>query len=166
MTASKWTAVTAACLAIMAVAVAYAMGSAKEPAAKVMRAERFELVDSAGNVTAILAADPDGLAICDPKGRTRAIVGMPLGGAPALGLLDSGGARISMDMTSDGDAQLTMFAKSGKAVVHLGVSPDGAPRLDLDGTNGRSGWTMDVPADGSGKLSLRDKAGKQVWSAP
>jgi hypothetical protein len=167
MLGSKLTAVTAVCLAVAAVAVAYAMGSARAPATKVMRAERFELVDSAGKATAVLTADPDGLAIRDPQGKVRAIFGMAPDRAPALGLLDgSGWARISMDMTSDGSAELSVGTKSGKAVAHLGVLSDGTPSLSLDGPDGRGVVAIRVADDGSGRLAVYDGPCHVAWQAP
>jgi len=157
----------AACLVLTVAAMAYVVGQASPPAAKVMRAERFELVDSTAKVTAVLAASPDGLGVCDQSGKMRAIVGMPLDGVPALGLLDeTGQTRISLSMTSDGASELSMSKKNGKATLHLIVSPDGTAGLYLNGTDGRGRAAMYVSADDCGKLAVYDKARRAVWQAP
>ena len=55
-----------------------------EPVADVVRAKRFELVDSEGKVCATLALGEDGcpgLGLCDQEGRERATFSLDRGGA-------------------------------------------------------------------------------------
>jgi hypothetical protein len=63
--------------------------------APVVRAQRIEFVDDAGRVQTKLAARPDvkpGMALEDPEGTPRILVGALEDGAVTLALLDRRGA--------------------------------------------------------------------------
>ena len=63
---------------LAAMAAAYAAGQAKATAPKVVRAQKFEVVDAEGRVRAMLGLLPDGspsLELSDEQGKTRAAMG-------------------------------------------------------------------------------------------
>src|SRR5215217_3140990 len=64
--------------------------STQQPTAPVVRAERFELVDTAGKTRALLGVEADGttgLLLYDPAGTVRVSVGLTTDARPVLGLL-------------------------------------------------------------------------------
>ena len=166
MKRSNWAGlVTAVCLALLVGIAAYAAGQANASAPKVLRAERLELVDS-GRVTAVLGGTPDGLGVYDPKGKLRAIVGMPADGVPALGLLDeTGSCGISLDIGSDGAARLALTNRKGNAKVSLTTPSEGAPELLLRHKEGQ----VAIALDDSGRLVLYTGCGEActvIWPEP
>ena len=92
-----------------------------EPVAEVVRAKRFELVDSEGKVCATLALDEDGcpgLHLCDREGHER--------------------AELALDM--DGALHLTMRTKSGGVFGILGFGTDWRLGLQLFDGNRQVIW--------------------------
>lgn len=88
----RWRVMALGSVALLgAVALAGAAGMGKIE--KVIRAERFEVVDAAGNVRALLAVDKDGMAalkLADAAGMARAELSVENVG-PKLGLYDAAG---------------------------------------------------------------------------
>jgi hypothetical protein len=124
-----------------------AAGEAQAPVSKVLRAERFEVVDSQGNARAFLAVLSDGspaLALGAKDGKIRAMLTLRPDGSPMLNLVDK--------------------ARKGRAVLTL--RPDGSPVLRLLNKEGKAGAMLSVLSDGSPELRLWDKAGRTLWSAP
>jgi hypothetical protein len=65
-----------------------------EPVPEVVKAKRFELVDSEGKVRAALALHEDGspgLCLCDEEGRVRATLLLDRHGLPRLSVLSTAG---------------------------------------------------------------------------
>src|SRR5262249_3740758 len=86
---------------------------------KDLQAERFEVVDQAGKLRAILGVVPDGtlsLVLNDKAGRPRAGLTVVSNGAPFVALFD----------------------KDGKLRTKLALEPDGAPSLTLADDNGQA----------------------------
>lgn len=116
-------------------------GQSGAPPTKVLRAERFEAVDSQGTLRAGLGVMPDGrpgLLLADKDGKPAASLFVLPDGSPALGLFD----------------------KDGTLRAGLSVRPDGSPALGLQDTDGKLRAMLSVDADGSPGLALRDKDGK------
>ncbi len=71
-----------------------------EPVADVVRAKRFELVDSGGTVRATLAFEQDGnpaVSLCDREGNVRAELCITSQGVPELRMrTESGGVRAAV----------------------------------------------------------------------
>jgi hypothetical protein len=94
--------------------------------AKTIRAERFEVVDSAGNVRAVLSVGLTpaklgqlGLELFGQDGKTcRAVLG-----------------------TKDGSPLLVLCDQNGKTRAGLSVAADGTPRLELLDQNGKVIWS-------------------------
>lgn len=87
---------------------------------KVLQAERFEVVDQAGKVRAVLAVADSGalgLTLADQAGKTRAILGTLSDGTPHLGFLDrTGKARALLGTMPNGRMVLALLDKHGKAL--------------------------------------------------
>jgi len=116
------------------------------PVAKVLRAERFEVVDSSGKVRAALETLPDG--------------------SPGLTLRDKDGQmRAWLSLLPDGSPGLTLRDKDGQMRAGLLLS-NGSPGLSLWGKDGKGGAMLAVRADGSPELALYDKDGRLVWQTP
>lgn len=83
---------------------------------------RLELVDSQGNVRAVLACDPDsGAPTCtfrDSKGQTRVTVGIAWNDMPSIQL-----------MAEDGTARLALIARPEGEGMVLVVDDDGNKRV-------------------------------------
>ena len=102
MKRGRWSLVVAAGCVLLTVGMAgYTVGRTKASSAgaEVVRAKRFELVDSKGQAYAVLAFQPNlaletmgpGLALHDAGGRIRALLSLNAGGNPSLRLWDEGG---------------------------------------------------------------------------
>jgi hypothetical protein len=96
MNNSKWAIVmVAVCLVVTVAAVAYAAGQAKTAAPKVVRAQRFEVMDAEGRVRAQVGLGTDGraptLVLRDEKGEMRAMLALGSEGNSALALMDGKG---------------------------------------------------------------------------
>ena len=91
-----------------------------EPPAEVVRARRFELVDSEGKVRAALAVDEEGvpgLALSDGDGNVRAALILGREGIPRLNLLSkTGTVRASLGFGSDWKVQLVLTDANLQAI--------------------------------------------------
>jgi len=114
---------------------------------KVVQAERFELVDSQGNVRARLGAGADG--------------------SPSLHLLDSNGApRISLwvrsepRMLTDEGPGLELCGENAVARARISVRSDGAPAVRLLDEQGIERAVLALKPDGAPSLHLFNKGGQ------
>ena len=180
---AKWAMVIAAvCLMVTAAAIAYVVGQAKATAPKVVRAQRFELVDAQGRPRAMLGLGPDGspaLELTDEKRQVRAALSLaPAGGQPTLVLYDDNRkGRAALALTADGQPMLGLRDEKGDGRAVLIVLPDGRPLLGLYDENGKSRAALgatDLRDTRTGtavkrpesSLVLFDPEGKIMWSAP
>ena len=103
---------------------------------KVLQAERFEVVDQAGQTRAALAVAANGalgLTLADQAGKTRAILGTLSDGTPHLGFID----------------------RKGKARAILGTMPNGSMALALLDKNGRALWQAPSSDQQPGRQTVR-----------
>jgi len=146
-----------------AAVVGVATSQQEEVTAKVVRAERFEVVDAKGEVRAVLAVREDGtphLALFDADGQVRAIVAVLPSGTPDLYLCDADGKpRASLAVWEDGPS-LTLRDAKGKDRATLELSRDWGPILWLDDAAGKTRLELGLGLpDGNPILSLADKEG-------
>jgi len=165
MSRGKWAfVIVAVCLVVTVAAVAYAAGQVK--AAKVLRAERFELVDAEGQTRGVLQVDKEGFAefrLFSPVGEDRAIIRASndiatiglLGGTVKDGTIslmsspqistinvlannDSGTRQGSSAMFAlrEGMAGVTVFDKQYKR-IGMRTTDDGNPSLEVSDSNHR-----------------------------
>jgi hypothetical protein len=91
-----------------------------EAAAEVVRASRFELVDSDGNVRAALTVDGEGnsgLSLSDEEGNVRASLVLNREGIPRLNLMGkSGTVRASLGFGSDWRVQLVLSDANSQVI--------------------------------------------------
>jgi hypothetical protein len=121
-------------------ALAYAAGTNAAP--EVLRAQRFELVDSAGNVRGLLSL---GDQTC-----------------PRLVLFDEqGDARARLMLHLDGTPMLSLYDQTGRGGVALAVGEEGPRGLHVRDEEGTVRARM--CAD---EIELRGKDGGVIWSAP
>jgi hypothetical protein len=158
MKRSNWLAAVAF-LGLLLATAAYATRHANAFAPNVLRAEKLELVDS-GKVTAVLQASPDGLEIRGPDGKLRAMVGFAVDRVSALTLFDEAGrGRISLDMTSDGQAEIHLASEDGERSLSLIAPPKGGPGLYLEREEGRA----EVGLNEAGKLVVYRGCGVEPY---
>jgi hypothetical protein len=118
----KWVVVVVALCAAVAAAVAYAVASAVVPRG-VIRARRFELVNSAGRPMAVLDTAKD----------TRVVF---------LLLNKDGERRIRLSVTERDNPALEMQDGNGKYRLGLGLGKGGSPSLEfLDETGETVTWS-------------------------
>lgn len=123
--------------------------------AKVLRAERFELVDQSGKVRAVL--DTGGRA---PTGESITMIESMTGIAPepALRLYDrDGNVRGVFGLWLDEDPVLEYRGKDGKSRVRLASTPDQASFLQLSDKAGMTLIELDIDFKGDPSLLLRGK---------
>lgn len=132
---------------------------------KVVRAERFELVDTNGTVRAVLhmsqlAGGPE-LSLSGPSGSAHLRV---FDSGPQLGLYDKNKTGRVALMVSDVGSELNLRDENGKLRNVLFVASSG-PGLSLFDENGMGrvalGMAHDVPIVG-----VCDPSGKLIWHAP
>ena len=161
--------------AVVSLALSLAAQAATEPkAAPVVRAERFELVDSEGKVRAALGVTPDdqmALTMFDREGTALMqllLAGSENGGKGGLALLDKEGqARVWIGfLPDDRSAVLVLGGNPGQPVGGLTMKPDGAVSLVLKGKEGRSEATVEVTAEGEPHLRLKGEDGRVLFEAP
>lgn len=100
---------------------------------KIVRAEKFELVDPAGNVRATLG--PNGphkqsLTFYDPTGTPRVGIGTSTEGGPSIVQLMGPGATVALVVEDDGTAKVVLQAEHGQK-IGLGLTPDGMATLSF-----------------------------------
>jgi hypothetical protein len=177
--------VLALCLVVTVAAVAYAARQVK--AAKVLQAQRFELVDSAGRVRAELGLSPEGnpaLTLWSNKAgaskvHTRASLWLAKDGSPRLSLWDGDGQeRAGIWLESDGYPALRMWDSAGKLRVAAGeFMKDGSPSIILKDSAGQDRAILGVaPLEtvqtgekrtrAESSVVLFDKEGQTIWQAP
>jgi len=92
------------------------------PHAKVLQAERFELVDEGGHEHASLGLGPDG--------------------NPSLILYDvAHNVRVVVEMMADGNARMFFSDQEGKVRSVIGTAADGSPLLQLKGEDRQVIWS-------------------------
>jgi len=134
-------------------------------ALKVVRANRFVLVDEKNRPRAMLYMTKDGpaLRLYDEKGKTRAALDVGRYG-PRLFLQDEKGklrARLHVDK---GGPVLVLHDEKGKVRAEL-VVIKGGPMLGLNDEKGKTRAMLDVDKNRPG-LSLLDEKGNVIWKAP
>ena len=143
----KWAMlVVVVCVAVAAVAVAYAAGKTTPEMPEVIRAQRFELVDGEGNVSAVLYSSngQPRLVLSNPRGNSRVAVYLtPVGGASVLELSGESGYSAELTIGRHGNPGLTFMDKDLKERADFGLAPDG-----------------------SAGIVLCDREAKVVWEAP
>ncbi len=142
----------------------------QEEQAKVIRAQKFELVDKDGNVKASLDMSRDGspglllnnhnsyvvlsassklgpslILSIDEKFERSASVFVKNDGTPSLTLSDKFGDRFSVNIPPDGRAGMVFIDKSKKVRAGIALSQDGSPSINVQD---------------SGELSFSDNRGK------
>ena len=141
------------------------------PGAKVVQAERFELVDSDGKVRATLGFTVEGreggptLNLSDEDGKARAVLVLTPGGSPSLGLFDGQRGAVLYVQRHTGPG-LSLYDKEGKILAEMGIDEDGNPRMDLSDKGRRRRASLWLDRAGSPGLALHDKDGKVIWEAP
>jgi hypothetical protein len=163
----KWAMVLVACAVLAAMAVAYAAGQAKAAAPKVVRAQRFEVVDAEGRVRGEIGLGTDGhtpgLMFCNDKGKVCAMLVVSPDGSSSLMLSDAkGGTRGALMVGSDGRPNLWLYDGNakGKLRAALSVGSDGQPSLGLYDAKGELRAALGTDSGGRPSLGLADEQGK------
>jgi hypothetical protein len=103
-------------------------------AGKLVQAEKFEVIDQAGNV--------------------RVQIGLTEQGDPSITLLDNAHRPMIQLVTGNGAAGLTIGSQEQSALAVFGVDAHGAPNLMLNNANGTKHASLGVQAD-TGKAFLQ-----------
>jgi hypothetical protein len=169
-----------------------ALESATSEVHDVMRAHRFELLDSNRKLLAVLGMDnksgKPGLVLLNENGKTRAALGVFDDGKPGLVLMDENGrqratlgvpkagpilelwdkndrARAKLMLNDDGEAGLLgLFDEDGNMRAMLAVDKKG-PLLSLLGENGKGRTTLSMGKDGP-LVYLLDENGHVLGRLP
>ena len=140
---------------------------AGEPAAKVVEAQQFRLVDGAGVEVGSLSGPtapgrPWGLDLGreGEPGAARLRVGE---GSASLMLM--GPRQIQLQVHPDGTQFLLFYDKAGTPRLGLTSAPDGAAALTLGDANGKRRVRIDTDA-GPAVLTFTREDGEVLWQAP
>jgi len=150
-------------------AAGVAMGQAA-PAQKVVRAERWEVVDGEGTVRAKCYVTSEGalsLELSDKSGKRRGMFGVNNDGFPFMVFQDPEGQPVAALHTGAGG--LTAFgltADGGKGGVLLGNSSDGSREMVFMGSGGKPQIKFTVGADGNPEIGMWDKDGAALLRVP
>jgi len=133
--------------------------------AEVVRAERFEVVDTQGRVRATLGmifGSPD-LTLFDEKGEVRAMLTLDFDGSPALYMNDEKGeVRAEVAVHFDGMPRVWLFDEAGESRVELDLL-GGGPNLTLRDENGEPRALVGVDADGPGLVLYDENGERRAW---
>jgi len=163
-------------------------------AMRVVRAEKFVLVNRAGTQRGALLVAGDGtsaLALSDDEGRNRAELRVTKEGGSSATFYDRAGNRRIAVGQGPGRAGLAIFAAgggrqiaavsaadngetgftlydptTGRARAGLGVAADGEPALVLFDQNGKDRAELHIAAHGKPGLALADENGKTIAALP
>jgi hypothetical protein len=148
MSGTKVVAVIIWCAVV--VLVVFAVRSAVQgKVQKVVRAERFELID--------------------PKTGVRAALVLLPNGNPGLVMNDEDGmVRAGLTLKGDGNPVLSLYDKEHDSRASLSLSDEGTPLLRLSDANRKKQFyaTLGRDAGGCPWLALTDKQGKFLWKVP
>ena len=132
----------------------------------VVRAERFELVDADGAVTAVLGVNEDGAGLSLMEaGNDEPRCSLQMGPrGPAVVLSDNDGkVRVRVEADVDGP-YLALY--DGKGTIRVGLAvPEDGPALDLYDDRAASRAAFFAHRSGSGVV-VRDKRGKAIYARP
>ena len=146
-------------LAVVAVVAGLVCIAATEPVAKVVRAERFEVVDAEGRVRAGLGLPAPPAAANLPRAPYAVDALAVLDGSPGLTLRDEKGkTRAGLMVSDDGSPSLMLLDETGKARAMLVVDHDGVG-IALGGERGKQRALLGVSSDSGPVLQLRDDKG-------
>jgi hypothetical protein len=139
MTRGRWmSVVVTACLAATVLVLSYAAGKGSSP--EVVRAQRFELVDSAGNVRGLLSLGDRAcprLVLFDEEGDARARLMLHLDGTPMLSLYDQKGTGgVALMVEEGGPRGLHLRDKEG--ILRATVCDEG---IELRGRDRSLTWS-------------------------
>jgi hypothetical protein len=163
---AAWAVALAVLVVIAVAAVAYAAGQAKTAAPKVVRAERFELVNGEGQLLASLGTsdkDAAGLDLFDQEGDLRAslAVSADADGVPNLWLFDRRGAMVGMTVESNGSPVIGLTDTEGNVRVNIAALPGGISYVNLKDSTGNARVSLwSSGDDGRSSLEVRGKEDK------
>ena len=148
---------------------------------KVVRAERFEVVDEAGTIRVVLGMEADSptraerFEMVDSGGRTRMVLVVDRTDSfPRLGLYDTTGEpRVILgDLDGAGTAGLALTDTKGKTRACLEVPPsdahlpEGATDLSLIDAAGKTRVRLKLDHNGSPALLMGDAHANVIYHAP
>lgn len=152
--------------ALLVSLLSYLVGTKSAPPRhlKLVRAQRFELVDSLGRVRATFtkqAHGPAGLGLTGPTSPLLAAALVEPSGRPCLPLFRGGShATARLDLGETGDPTASSTGADGRVSVALGVT-ERTPVLFMN--SGSHAWpsiTLGLPEGGNPSLSLFDPRGR------
>lgn len=139
-----------------------------DKAKKVIKAERFELVDGNGETRGSFAVNDDGsshLMLYGEEGKVRgALVVEPDGMAGFFLYGKDRKPRGSFVIMPSDLSGFALFHNDGQPHILLRLEPDGLPSVFLYDKMRKRGW-FGVDEEEAG-LRLYDKDGKDLWKAP
>ncbi|MCL4694725.1 MAG: hypothetical protein KJ060_19710 [Candidatus Hydrogenedentes bacterium] len=135
---------------------------------KVVRGERFELVDASGNVLAVLGPQHNGspgLTLYGKEGTPSLRLAVnPAGGANIFMLDQEERARVNLLVTPEGQPFFHFLDQNERGRAGFGLSGDGEPKLFLCDAEGTPRATLHVAPDGTPSLDYAGPAPEYVPS--
>jgi hypothetical protein len=140
-------------------------------AARVLKAEKFVLVDREGNERGVIqvgAENGAAIGFYDQNLRKRIILGETPNGRGGLAIYGNNGREMAgITVAADNQSSITLYdPANGRARVGLGVAASGEPALVLFDKNGRDRAEMHVTVNGKPGLALADESGKTIAGLP
>jgi len=131
---------------------------------EVVRANRFELVDTKGRLRGSFASGNDGsitLCLNDSAGKSSVALGVTAENIPLVALTDMAGkTRMTLGVRAGGGPGMWLVDAAGKIRSAIAVEDNGAPSLALYDTAGTVRGLLAVGTDGSPALKMHDAAGR------
>jgi hypothetical protein len=154
---------------VMLIAVVVCAMGQRAASDRVVKAERFELVDKRGlpQATWSLGNDANALAFLDKAGKVRAMFGVTSDGLPGLTLYDKSGApRLYAYVGNDDSAPaLKLLGQDNKVPVALSLDDNGAGYLNVRRSRG-DGQIILAFLTEQPRVLLRDAQDKEVARLP
>ena len=138
---------------------AFVQAPAQDPGkgVEVVRAQGFELVDTAGTVRARLGLHKDGgseLRLFNAEGKVRARFGIHKDSDPLLTLVDEQDHN-RVSLIYDTNPHIVLHQKGGKPIVHLTAGETGAASLLFTHIDGHHNAGIGIHTNGDGFLIQR-----------
>jgi hypothetical protein len=165
---SLTSAVVAFAVATLVIPTATHAGPDPQVATAVVRAQRFELVDSSGTVRALLAVSPGdewtSLELNDRAGNTH--IGMAVTMDQAGVAIGQGDTHAHIRLSLFGQEPSIQVMNEAGAMADLGVNADGTMGFVGLDRNGQVRANLGLASDGQPTIRLLDTSGGTIWSAP
>jgi hypothetical protein len=146
------------------------VGVTQSNAAKVVRAERFELVNASGKSLIQLMPTPDGqggLITFRNQANQPALTLSVVSDMPSIALRnDQSACGVTLVVAKDGSSAMVLQDKTGKTRGTVDMKADGTPTMAICHPDGKTAVGITTADDGTANIVMRNASGELKKVAP